>query len=116
MKKATGKASENLAEEYLTSKGYTIVQRNFSCRWGEIDLVCHFGKWLVFVEVRSRHGSKYGSPEESIDHRKISKIRKTAFEYLGSHQDTRSLKMRFDFIGIVYEDNDVRINHIEGAF
>src|SRR5262249_56551615 len=65
-----GRRGEDLAAELLRARGYTIVERNFRCRAGEIDLVAFDGPTVVFVEVRSRRGERVGTPLESVDPRK----------------------------------------------
>ncbi len=105
-----GKIAEEKAVNFLKQKGYTILDRNFRTRYGEIDIIAKQDNTLIFVEVRFRSGS-FISPEESIDHRKIQKIVKTANAYL-----TKTIinyeNIRFDVIAI--DKNQIR--HIENAF
>ena len=65
--------------------GYTILERNFRCRYGEIDLVAEHEEDLVFVEVKTRRGNAYGLPEEAVDLRKQRKIVEVAHHYIDVH-------------------------------
>ncbi len=80
-----GRTGERLAAEELTRQGYSIVERNFRCRYGEIDLIAEEGDDLVFVEVKTRRGSVYGLPEEAVTPRKQQKIVQVATYYLDLH-------------------------------
>jgi putative endonuclease len=80
-----GRTGERLAAEALISQGYRILERNFRCRYGEIDLVAEDGQDLVFVEVKTRRGSAHGFPEEAITARKQQKIIEVANHYLDLH-------------------------------
>lgn len=80
-----GRTGERLAAEALISQGYRIRERNFRCRYGEIDIIAEDGHDLVFVEVKTRRGSAYGLPEEAITARKRQKIREVANYYLDLH-------------------------------
>jgi putative endonuclease len=84
-RKGLGNTGEHLATEKLVSCGYRIVEHNFSCRLGEIDIVAEDGDDLVFVEVKTRRGDAYGLPEEAITIRKQRKLIELAFYYLDLH-------------------------------
>jgi len=115
MKKELGTKGEDLAVSYLEKQGYRILQRNYRCKSGEIDIICCKAEIIVFVEVKTRTSKLYGSPEESITWRKRDHIRKTALDYLAAGR--RSFKeLRFDVIGIMIEQGVPRVNHLEGAF
>ena len=66
-KRQTGSHYEETAAAFLTSKGYRVLERNFRCRQGEIDLICRHGRYLVFAEVKYRSGLTMGSPAEAVD-------------------------------------------------
>lgn len=74
-----------MAAEALISQGYCILERNFRCRYGEIDLIAEDRQDLVFVEVKTRRGTAYGLPEEAITARKRQKIIEVATYYLDLH-------------------------------
>ena len=73
-KQETGKRGEQIACKALEKKGYRILERNYRCRYGEIDLVARHRDYIVFVEVRSKTGHGFGSPEESITAAKKKKL------------------------------------------
>ena len=76
--KETGKLGEDIAVHYLKQNGYVILDRNFECRQGEIDIITLDEKEIVFVEVKTRTSNKYGAPSEAVNKIKQKK-RKTAF-------------------------------------
>jgi putative endonuclease len=80
-----GRTGERLAAEALARRGYRILERNFRCRYGEIDLVAEQQDDLVFVEVKTRRGEAWGRPEEAVTERKQRKIVQTALHYLDLH-------------------------------
>lgn len=109
-----GQRAEQLALHYLKGQGYRILQRNYRCRLGEIDLVAEEAGVLCFVEVRSTNSRAFGDPLETINAKKQARIIRTARYYLtvtGSHKR----QVRFDVVGIVFEP-ELRIELIRGAF
>ncbi len=80
-----GRTGERLAAEELTRRGYHILECNFRCRYGEIDLIAEDEYDLIFVEVKTRRGSAYGLPEEAVTPRKQQKIVQVATYYLDLH-------------------------------
>lgn len=95
-----GKMAEQKALSYLVEQGLALVSQNFTCRLGEIDLIMRDGKYLVFVEVRSRSSSSFGGGIASITYAKRQKIIKTASLYLMTHQINEQFPVRFDVISI----------------
>jgi len=84
-RKELGALGEKLAADFLKREGYHIVQTNFRCRQGEIDIVAKKDGWLVFVEVRTRKGNGFGTPEESITLTKRERLISLASIYLQTH-------------------------------
>jgi putative endonuclease len=80
-----GRTGERLAAEALMSRGYRILERNFRCRHGEIDLVAEDEHDLIFVEVKARRGTSYGLPEDALTFSKRSKLLEVASYYLDLH-------------------------------
>ena len=80
-----GQTGERLAAEALMRSGYRILEHNFFCRYGEIDLVAEHKQDLVFVEVKTRRGNAYGLPEEAVTVRKQQKLVQVASYYLDLH-------------------------------
>ena len=94
-----GRTGERLAAEKLESCGYRLLQRNFRCRYGEIDIVAEDGDDLVFIEVKTRRGDSYGRPEEAITVRKRHRLVKVATYYIGLHAGTER-SWRIDVVAI----------------
>lgn len=95
-----GQRGEQLAAERLAAMGYEIVERNYRCKAGEIDLVARQGGGWVFVEVRTRRGDRFGTPEESVTARKRAHIIASAQHYLQAH-DALEADWRIDAVAIV---------------
>ncbi len=111
MSRAAGALAEQLAAEYLARRGFTILERNFNCKGGELDLVCDDAGTLVFVEVRSRRSADYGTPEETISVTKRRRIVHAARVWLlARNADDRAC--RFDVIAVEHG----AIRHLENAF
>ena len=98
--RAVGFGAERRVEQYLADNGLCVVERNFYCRFGEIDLVMLDGEQLVFVEVRFRSARRKVSARFSVDARKRNKIIKTAAMFIVSEPLHASRVMRFDVVGV----------------
>ena len=105
---------ENIASDYLTNKGYKIIERNFRRSYGEIDIICIKNRVLVFVEVKTRTSTKYGTPAEAITYSKLKSLIKTAEFYKISNPNLPDL-MRIDAIGVLIDksNNIKKIEHEE---
>lgn len=110
-----GRDGEDLAWQHLRTAGYALVERNARSRLGEIDLVVERDGTLVFVEVRSRSGSRFGSALESIDRRKRRRLGRLAEAYL-AHRRIEDRRVRFDVVAIEWQDDAPKIQHLENAF
>lgn len=115
-KRKVGSVYESLAAEHLIGKGYRILERNYRCRLGEVDLIAEkeIGGifWLVFVEVKYRASLTYGYPAEAVTASKQRTIHKVAGYYLMQHRYTTQTPCRFDVISILGSE----ITHLEGVF
>ena len=112
-----GRFGEERAARYLRLHGYRILETNYSCRVGEIDLIARRGRYLVFVEVKLRKSADFAAAREFVTAAKQQRIRSTAALYLA--QNETELQPRFDVIEIYAPDGaegKVTINHIENAF
>jgi putative endonuclease len=98
-RKETGARGEQLAKEHLKKKGYRIIETNYRCRLGEIDMIARHKDCLVFIEVRTKANLNFGSPEESISTAKKAKMRVTAQYYLQS-QPKYPKSWRIDFVAV----------------
>lgn len=112
-----GKAAEERAALYLLNNGYKILETNYRCRTGEIDIIAEYRDYIVFAEVKYRRRDDFGSALEMIDNRKIRKIISASRFYLGSHRTNK--QPRFDTIEVMPPDSvtgDMAVEHIEDAF
>ena len=111
-KRRLGSDKESLAVEYLEKQGYVILERNFMCKKGEIDVIAREDGFLVFVEVKFRTDESAGEPGEAIDVRKQKTIYKVAEYYIYSKHLCEDIPCRFDAVTIV----DDRISLVKNAF
>ncbi|WP_068401983.1 YraN family protein [Kribbia dieselivorans] len=101
-RKELGDAGEAVAAQYLSSLGMEILDRNWRCRGvGELDLVARDGDWLVVCEVKTRSGTAFGDPLESVTAAKHTRLRRLAAAWLGEH-DVRPAGVRIDLIGVLH--------------
>ncbi len=107
-----GAAYEEAAAVFLRAAGYEILDRNWSCPMGELDIVARKDGTVAFVEVRARSNPDYGGPAESITPSKKVKIIKAAMAYIKARRPEAE-EYRFDIVGIVPGNEP---DHIEGAF
>jgi putative endonuclease len=114
--RVSGKTAEDLAVEFLIAKGMRVVKRNFHFgRVGEIDIIAEDGQTLVFIEVKARSSTLYGTPEEAVTPAKQRSIRKVAQGYLFT-QGINDRECRFDVIAIRLFSNEPEITHLIAAF
>jgi putative endonuclease len=111
-KRELGNQGEKLACGALKKKGYHIVDKNYRCRYGEIDIIARQKDCLVFIEVRSKSGASFGSPEESITARKRQKLVSTAMDYLNAHEDSTG-DWRIDFVAVEFDAGGKKATRIE---
>jgi len=111
--KEIGKKYEDIAASYLAQHGYTILERNYHNRYGELDIIAEKQNILIYCEVRYRNTEQYGGALESVDIRKQQKLCRTAALHYATNDAARGKCCRFDVIGI---SNDKTIRHIKNAF
>jgi len=117
-RKVTGKIGEDLAAAQLVSQGYRILERNWRCRTGELDIIAEHNHTLIFVEVRTRKtNGRFGTAKESVNYRKQKQVRDTAQVYLYQHQQQRG-PIRFDVMSVELTTSNelIRIEQIISAF
>ena len=107
-----GILGENLAAEYLENIGYKIIERNFLCRQGEIDIIAKDKDEYVFIEVKTRSSSCYGRPSEAINGIKKKHIVKSTKYYLYLHK-LENMFIRFDVIEVYLYNHKYKINHLK---
>ena len=111
----TGQVGERVAAAHLERTGHRILERNYRCTYGEIDLVAEEGAELAFVEVRTRSGPSFGSPEESITWPKKQRMTRCALAYLSERQ-VKDRRWRIDLIAVLLERGQVtRLEHYRHA-
>ena len=111
-----GRSGEDLAEKTLRRHGYTIVDRNYRCHCGELDIIAKNGETLVFIEVKTRSNDRYGPPQEAVTPRKQRQIARTAQYYL-VERGLGDCPCRFDVVSIVGGGaGPARVEIITGAF
>jgi putative endonuclease len=110
-----GKEGERVAELYLKHKGYKLVERNYRCSAGELDLIVLDRRVVVFVEVKTRSGHGFGSPLEAVEFHKQRKMIKAA-QYFLSEKRLHQRDARFDVVGISWPGREPVVEHIENAF
>ncbi len=117
-KRKIGNQAEALALEYLSAHGLTLIDQNYLTRLGEIDLIMLEidTQTLVFVEVRYRQNTNFGSAIDSVDHTKQSKLIRTAQHYLQQHSRFDDFICRFDVIGLESDLKYPKITWIKDAF
>ena len=111
-KRQVGTQYESMAVQYLTEAGYHILERNFRCRTGEIDIIAKDGAYLVFVEVKYRASAACGSALEAVDYRKQQSILRVAQYYMVSHGYGTQTNCRFDVVA----SQGTEITLIQNAF
>jgi len=107
-RKNLGQQGEDEAEVELLRLGYEILERNYRNKIGEIDIVAKDEEYLCFVEVKTKSGSGYGSPEEMVGQRKQNKIMRTAEYYLLENELT-DIDWRVDVVAVDYDKGEIRV-------
>lgn len=110
-----GKRGEDLAAAFLIKEGYKILERNFRCPLGEIDIVALDNGILAFVEVKTRSSNYFGLPEEAVNSRKRHQMAKTAQFYISSKRLFNNLA-RFDVVAVTIIDGKEEVRVIRNAF
>jgi putative endonuclease len=110
-----GGEGERLAERLLRDSRYVILERNYRCLLGEVDLIALDGQTVVFVEVKTRAQSAFGSPFDAVDRRKQRQLERVANYYLVHHR-LRDRDARFDVVGVWWENGEPRSELVKNAF
>jgi putative endonuclease len=119
-KDVLGRFGEELATRHLVASGAEILDRNWRCREGELDIVALDAGTLVFCEVKTRTGTRFGTPAEAVGPRKAARIRLLATRWLAAHPRSRG-PLRFDVLAVTREaaagqPGSVRVDHRRAAF
>jgi putative endonuclease len=110
-----GRQGEDLAESVFLRLGFDVVQRNYRCKHGEIDLIARRGRMLVFCEVKTRRTDMWGMPAEAVGPRKQFRLRRLATAWLAEHAVGR-VQVRFDVVSVIVRPERSEVTHIPDAF
>ena len=100
-KDVLGRRGEGIAAEFLTAAGFRILERNWRCAVGEIDIVARDGPSLVVVEVKTRSSIEFGHPFEAITPAKLKRLHLLAAAYVAAHPEFRAVRTRIDVLGVI---------------
>lgn len=109
--RSIGKIGEDTAVEYIENRGYKIIDRNYTSRWGEIDIISEKDGVLVFVEVKTKIGDKYGAPWESVTFFKYQKLKRSIQYYITSNKHSNR-KCRIDVCGVLL-NSDLTVESVK---
>ena len=110
--KTAGRKGEEIAANFLAKKGYEVLYKNWTCRWGEIDLITKFKDILIFVEVKFRNSLDFGYPYEAVNYRKKMVLARSIKRFL-LVENLWDCNWRLDLISIYVSDGNTNINHFE---
>ena len=108
-----GKIGEDMARKFLEDKGYKIIEQNYKTKYSEIDLVAKKDKELIFVEVRTKIGENFGTPEDTLNNKKLSKVRYNAISYSSFKKWQGPIKIDAICIVLKQDYSVLRLNHYE---
>jgi putative endonuclease len=116
VKDAVGRFGEQLAADALVGDGLVLLERNWRCADGELDIVAVEGSVLVFVEVKTRSTVAFGDPAEAVGRAKAARLRRLAVRWLAAHPDERWPEVRFDVVAVVRRAPDgPSVRHLRGV-
>ena len=121
---ALGRYGENLAARHLSDAGFCVLERNWRCREGEIDIVAREGDVLVVCEVKTRRGVAFGTPLEAVTPAKAARLRRLTARWLAATRESRAADgvggfadIRFDVVGVLLPRAGApTVEHLRGAF
>lgn len=112
---ALGAYGETLAARHLTEQGMVLLDKNWRCDLGEVDLVLRDGRVLVVCEVKTRSSLAFGTPVEGVTEQKAARLRRLAARWLADH-DVRPAEVRIDIVGVLVPANgDIEVDHVRGV-
>jgi putative endonuclease len=114
-KKELGKKGEEKALRFLKKRGYRIIEKNYVCKMGEMDIIAREKDTLAFVEVKTRTSTEFGPPQMAVTASKQRQLSKVALNYLKEKQ-LEDVKARFDVVAILLEGKGEEIELIRDAF
>jgi putative endonuclease len=114
-KKELGKRGEEIALRFLKKKGYRIIEKNYVCNTGEMDIIAKEKDILVFIEVKTRTSREFGPPQLAVNFSKQRQLSMVALNYLNEKR-LKDVKARFDVVAILLEGEEEKIELIRDAF
>jgi putative endonuclease len=115
-KNVIGREGEDLAVQHLEEAGFVVLERNWRCELGEIDIVARDGDVLVVCEVKTRSGLGFGTPLEGVTWEKAARLRRLAGRWLATHPGSWGGPVRIDVVGVLRRDPDpAAIEHVRGV-
>ena len=109
-----GNYGEDIACSYIEQKGLKIIERNYRCEFGEIDIIAYDNEYIVFIEVKYRKSLKFGYPSEAVNKKKQTNIKNSAIDYV-SKKEIKNIDFRFDVLEVLHIDN-IKVRQIKNAF
>ena len=110
-----GHRGEEMAAEHLERLGFQVVDRNYRCSAGELDLVAVKCEVLVFCEVKTRRDDRFGSPAEAVGRAKQARLRRLAAQWMAEHRPG-PVDIRFDVVSVIVRNGHSELTHIPDAF
>lgn len=110
-----GKRGEGIAVSYLKGLKYKIVERNYTCKFGEVDIIAKDRNTLTFIEVKTRSSLEYGHPYQVVNKRKQHQISKVALNYINKN-DLQDMDARFDVVAVQISPEGEKVELIKNAF
>ncbi|OHX65817.1 YraN family protein [Flammeovirga pacifica] len=115
-KQQLGTKGENIACDYLETKGYTILRKNYKAGYHEIDIICQKNRFLVFIEVKTRSSVSFGMPEQHLSKQQEKNITNAAIRFTDSQKFDQLPLVRYDIISIVFQGLEYKLSHFQDAF
>jgi len=114
-KRIFGDRGESISCGYLKNNGYEILNRNYSCKFGEVDIIAKKNETIVFVEVKTRKNNYFGEPQEFVDYRKLERMNMAVDCFINYANIEDSYNIRIDVIEILFDSagDKYKLNHIE---
>ncbi|MQY03010.1 YraN family protein [Actinomadura macrotermitis] len=106
-----GARGEEAAAGYLAGLGWRLIERNWRCREGELDIIAHDGRQYVVCEVKTRRSVRFGDPVEAVGDGKAARLRRLALRWAASH-GVRGADVRIDVLGLVAEGDGFVLDHL----
>jgi len=114
-RRTLGATGESLAADLYRKLGFTLLDRNWRCSSGELDIVVASGDLVVFCEVKTRRSDFFGTPAEAVGYHKQARLRRLAAAWMAANHPGK-VNVRFDVVSVLLDDGQPRITHLPNAF